>query len=130
MSASIVEPHDKMRSRDVNKVARGEQAPRPAHDFGTVSPPPSPQSASHPSPHKIANKEIARKMEENEEEPDVPPQTRHCYESYVEYHKCVKEKGENASQCDKFERHYRSICPVEWIERWDEARAAGTFPIT
>ena len=42
MSAAQVDPHDKMRARDVNKVARGEQAPRPAHEFGTVSPPPPP----------------------------------------------------------------------------------------
>jgi hypothetical protein len=27
MSASNVDPHDKMRARDMNKVARGEQAP-------------------------------------------------------------------------------------------------------
>lgn len=44
MSAAQVDPHDKMRARDVNKVARGEQAPRPAHEFGTVSPPPPPSS--------------------------------------------------------------------------------------
>ncbi|XVF13529.1 hypothetical protein REPUB_Repub08aG0215500 [Reevesia pubescens] len=117
-SASVVDPHDRMRARDVNKVARGEQAPRPAHEYGTVSPPPSPQSTSHPSPHKIANKEIARKMQEEE-----APQTQHCYESYVEYHKCIKEKGKNAPQCDKLARHYKSLCPNEWIERWDEARA-------
>ncbi|XWS62082.1 hypothetical protein CRYUN_Cryun07bG0180600 [Craigia yunnanensis] len=125
-TASIVDPHDKMRARDVNKVAKGQQAPRPVHEYGTVSPPPSPQSTSPPSPRKIANKEIARKLEES----DVAPQTRHCYESYVEYHKCIKEKGSTAPQCDKFARHYRSLCPDEWIERWDEARAVGTFTAT
>lgn len=41
MSAANVDAHDKMRARDVNRVARGEQAPRPAHEYGTVSPPPS-----------------------------------------------------------------------------------------
>jgi len=41
MSAAQVDPHDKMRARDVNKVARGEQAPRPPHEYGTVSPPPT-----------------------------------------------------------------------------------------
>ncbi|KAI6707465.1 hypothetical protein NL676_010427 [Syzygium grande] len=42
MSASWVDPHDKMRSRDVNKVAKGKQAPQPAHEPGTVyrTPPP------------------------------------------------------------------------------------------
>lgn len=46
-----MDPHDKMRARDVNKVARGEQAPRPAHEFGTVSPPPPPSSTSHDIDH-------------------------------------------------------------------------------
>lgn len=49
MSASQIDPHDKMRSRDVSKVARGEQAPRPAHEYGTVSKPPPPSSTSVPS---------------------------------------------------------------------------------
>lgn len=49
MSAAQVDPHDKMRSRDLSKVARGEQAPRPAHEYGTVSKPPPPSSSSVPS---------------------------------------------------------------------------------
>ncbi|XVE57512.1 hypothetical protein DITRI_Ditri04bG0096600 [Diplodiscus trichospermus] len=126
-TGAIVDSHDKMRSRDVNKVARGEQAPRPAHEYGTVSPPPTPQSTSPPSPRQIPNKEIAGKLEKDEDD-DVAPQTRHCYESYVEYHKCIKEKDKNAPQCDRYGKHYRSLCPAEWIERWDEARAVGTFP--
>ena len=47
-TSSVVDPQDKMRARDVNKVARGEQAPRPAHEPGTVSRAPPP-SQSHPS---------------------------------------------------------------------------------
>lgn len=47
-TSSVVEPQDKTRARDVNKVARGEQAPRPAHEPGTVSRAPPP-SQSHPS---------------------------------------------------------------------------------
>ena len=43
-TGSVVAPHDEMRARDVNKVARGEQAPRPAHELGSISqaPPPPP----------------------------------------------------------------------------------------
>lgn len=47
MSGAQMDPHDKMRARDVSKVARGEQAPRPAHEFGTVSPPPPPSSTNN-----------------------------------------------------------------------------------
>ncbi|GMJ12460.1 hypothetical protein like AT1G32710 [Hibiscus trionum] len=124
-AGAAMDPHNKMRARDVNRVAKGEQAPRPLHEYGTVSPPPSPQSSSTPPPHKIPNKDIANKLEE---ESHVEPQERHCYKSYVEYHNCIKEQGKSAPQSDKFARHFRSLCPVEWIQRWDEARATGTFP--
>nr|GMD82333.1 putative cytochrome C oxidase subunit 6B-like [Ipomoea batatas] len=45
-AAAPLDPHDKMRGRDVNKVARGEQAPRPVHQPGTVSAPPPPSTDS------------------------------------------------------------------------------------
>ena len=49
-TSSVVDLQDNMRARDVNKVkvARGELAPRPAHEPGTVSRAPPP-SQSHPS---------------------------------------------------------------------------------
>lgn len=46
-----MEPHDKMRARDVDKVARGEQTPRPAQEYGTVSSPPPPSSPSKNDQH-------------------------------------------------------------------------------
>lgn len=55
-------------------------------------------------------------------------QTRHCFTRYIEYHKCIAAKGEGATECEKFARHYRSLCPGEWIERWNEQRENGTFP--
>jgi cytochrome c oxidase subunit 6b len=55
-------------------------------------------------------------------------QTRHCFTRYIEYHKCVAAKGEGASECEKFARHYRSLCPGEWIDSWNEQRENGTFP--
>ncbi|KAJ4764772.1 Cytochrome c oxidase subunit [Rhynchospora pubera] len=55
-------------------------------------------------------------------------QTRHCFTRYVEYHRCVAAKGEDASECDKFAKYYRSLCPSEWVERWNEQRENGTFP--
>nr|GMD74830.1 putative cytochrome C oxidase subunit 6B-like [Ipomoea batatas] len=51
-AAAPLDPHDKMRGRDVNKVARGEQAPRPVHEPGTVSAPPPPSSTD--SKNKLA----------------------------------------------------------------------------
>lgn len=55
-------------------------------------------------------------------------QTRHCFTRYVEYHRCVAAKGEGAPECNKFKKYYRSLCPDEWVERWDEQRENGTFP--
>ncbi|CAK9149051.1 unnamed protein product [Ilex paraguariensis] len=55
-------------------------------------------------------------------------QTRHCFTRYVEYHRCVAAKGEGAPECDKFAKYYRSLCPGEWIDRWNEQRENGSFP--
>ncbi|XP_042518125.1 cytochrome c oxidase subunit 6b-1-like [Macadamia integrifolia] len=55
-------------------------------------------------------------------------QTRHCFTRYIEYHRCTAAKGDGAPECDKFAKYYRSLCPSEWIERWNEQRENGTFP--
>ncbi|XP_072977923.1 cytochrome c oxidase subunit 6b-1-like [Typha angustifolia] len=55
-------------------------------------------------------------------------QTRHCFTRYIEYHRCIAAKGEDASDCDKFAKYYRSLCPSEWVERWNEQRENGSFP--
>ncbi|KAF8034958.1 hypothetical protein BT93_C1091 [Corymbia citriodora subsp. variegata] len=55
-------------------------------------------------------------------------QTRHCFTRYVEYHRCIAAKGEDAQECEKFAKYYRSLCPGEWIDRWNEQRENGTFP--
>lgn len=55
-------------------------------------------------------------------------QTRHCFTRYIEYHRCVAAKGEGAPECDKFAKYYRSLCPGEWVDKWNEQRENGTFP--
>jgi cytochrome c oxidase subunit 6b len=55
-------------------------------------------------------------------------QSRHCFTRYIEYHRCVAAKGEGAPECDKFAKFYRSLCPGEWVDRWNEQRENGTFP--
>ncbi|CAF1927700.1 unnamed protein product [Brassica oleracea var. botrytis] len=55
-------------------------------------------------------------------------QTRHCFTRYIEYHRCVAAKGDEAPECDKFSKFYRSLCPGEWVDRWNEQRENGTFP--
>ncbi|XP_004512202.1 putative cytochrome c oxidase subunit 6b-like [Cicer arietinum] len=124
MSGAQMDPHDKMRARDVSKVARGEQAPRPAHEFGTVSPPPPPSSTNNDK-KRIEQVETTNN---NVESPPINYQTRHCYAEYVQYHRCIQHKGENASECEKIGRHFRSMCPTEWITEWDKERKEGRFP--
>ncbi|KAI3442782.1 uncharacterized protein J3R85_001051 [Psidium guajava] len=55
-------------------------------------------------------------------------QSRHCFTRYIEYHRCIAAKGEDAQDCQKFAKYYRSLCPSEWIDRWNEQRENGTFP--
>mmetsp|Transcript_384 Transcript_384/g.984 ORF Transcript_384/g.984 Transcript_384/m.984 type:complete len:120 (+) Transcript_384:112-471(+) len=55
-------------------------------------------------------------------------QARHCYTRYNEYHKCVKEKGEGSDDCTFYQKAYWSLCPNEWVTKWNEEREAGTFP--
>lgn len=54
-------------------------------------------------------------------------QTLHCWQSYVDYHKCVNMKGEDFEPCKVFWRTFNSLCPVAWVEKWDEQREKGNF---
>ncbi|KAJ7955713.1 Cytochrome c oxidase subunit, partial [Quillaja saponaria] len=55
-------------------------------------------------------------------------QSRHCFTRYVEFHRCLAAKGEESGKCERFARYYRSLCPGEWVDRWNELRENGTFP--
>ncbi|XP_076917254.1 putative cytochrome c oxidase subunit 6b-like [Bidens hawaiensis] len=105
--AAIMDPHDKMRSKDLSKVATGQQAPRPAHEPGTVSAPPPLSSTK--APEDKANEKEAGK----------------CYSSYLEYLKCTKQKGEGVSKCKKFVENCISSCPPEWVDKLEEERNHG-----
>ncbi|KAH6891114.1 cytochrome c oxidase, subunit VIb [Thelonectria olida] len=56
-------------------------------------------------------------------------QTKHCWQNYVDYHKCINAKGEDFAPCRQFWLSYRSLCPSGWYQRWDEQREAGSFPV-
>ncbi|XP_009144153.1 cytochrome c oxidase subunit 6b-2 [Brassica rapa] len=55
-------------------------------------------------------------------------QTRHCFTRYIEFHRCTTAKGENSSDCERFAKYYRALCPGEWVDKWNEQRETGTFP--
>ena len=50
-------------------------------------------------------------------------QTKHCYTRYNEYHKCLKEKGDDCEDCQFYARAYRTLCPGEWVEKVRSALA-------
>ncbi|KAK7567128.1 cytochrome c oxidase, subunit VIb, partial [Phyllosticta citricarpa] len=56
-------------------------------------------------------------------------QTKHCWQNYVDYHKCVLAKGEDFAPCRQFYLAYKSLCPSAWTQRWDDQRGKPThFP--
>ncbi|KAF2708420.1 cytochrome c oxidase, subunit VIb [Pleomassaria siparia CBS 279.74] len=55
-------------------------------------------------------------------------QTKHCWQNYVDYHKCILAKGEDFAPCRQFYLAYRSLCPNGWTSRWDDQRENGNFP--
>ncbi|KAK9812567.1 hypothetical protein WJX73_009474 [Symbiochloris irregularis] len=54
-------------------------------------------------------------------------QARTCYTRYNEYHRCKAEKSEDDDECKFYQRAYRSLCPGDWVDEWNEAREAGTW---
>ncbi|KAL6710691.1 Cytochrome c oxidase subunit 6B [Coniothyrium glycines] len=56
-------------------------------------------------------------------------QTKHCWQNYVDYHKCITAKGEDFAPCRQFMLAYKSLCPSGWTTRWDDQREAGNFPV-
>ncbi|KAH7436509.1 hypothetical protein KP509_05G023200 [Ceratopteris richardii] len=77
-------------------------------------------------------------------------QNKHCFKKFVEYHKCMHAKGDEASsKCEKYARYYHSLCATEWarelmfalisfyhgvwqnfvsnVQRWNEQLENGTF---
>lgn len=125
-----------------------EVTPAPAAKDSTETAAPSPEENSGETAPAAAEESSETTEEENsgdqeasEETPELKletapadfrfpttNQTRHCFTRYIEYHRCVAAKGEGAPECDKFAKYYRSICPGEWIEKWNEQRENGTFP--
>ncbi|KAG6864631.1 Cytochrome c oxidase subunit 6B [Blastosporella zonata] len=55
-------------------------------------------------------------------------QTRNCFQNYTDYFKCIAAKGDDFAPCKQFQRAYNSLCPNEWISKFDEQRESNTFP--
>lgn len=54
-------------------------------------------------------------------------QTKNCWQNYVDFHLCRAAKGPDYEPCNYFKRVYKILCPMAWVERWDELREEGRF---
>ncbi|KAF9168809.1 Cytochrome c oxidase subunit 6B [Mortierella sp. AD011] len=55
-------------------------------------------------------------------------QSKHCWQSYGDYYKCINARGEEFTPCKEFKKVFQSICPSEWVSKWDEQREEGNLP--
>ena len=54
-----------------------------------------------------------------------------CRQNFIDFHRCnsvMKAKGKPADDCKYFKLVYRDVCPVGWIEKWNEQVEEGVFP--
>ncbi|KAG0005320.1 Cytochrome c oxidase subunit 6B [Modicella reniformis] len=55
-------------------------------------------------------------------------QSKHCWQAYSDYYKCIDARGQDFTPCQDFKKAFTSICPMSWVSRWDEQREEGTVP--
>ncbi|CAG9834825.1 unnamed protein product [Diabrotica balteata] len=54
--------------------------------------------------------------------------TNWCMDAFVDYHKCERLLGKGNTSCEQFWKIYRTICPNDWVKRWEDQIENGTFP--
>lgn len=42
-------------------------------------------------------------------------QTKHCWQNYVDYQKCIRAKGDHYKPCEHFRWIYKIMCPPLWV---------------
>uniref|UniRef100_UPI00358FBBBA cytochrome c oxidase subunit 6B1-like n=1 Tax=Myxine glutinosa TaxID=7769 RepID=UPI00358FBBBA len=48
----------------------------------------------------------------------------------ADFYRCTKAltaKGVDPLPCDWYRRVYKSLCPMSWVQKWDEQQEEGTF---
>ncbi len=54
-------------------------------------------------------------------------QAFHCFNRFNEYVLCLKTTESDADKCKPLRQLAHSICPDDWINKWDEEIPKGTF---
>ncbi|KAF6265356.1 cytochrome c oxidase, subunit VIb [Scenedesmus sp. NREL 46B-D3] len=137
------------------KIPAAVQASGAAQDFVVLENSPEPAPEPEPEPPKIMGKptdadieaakqelvqDILAKLEEIDGaivpevvtapyDPRFPTtnQNRHCFIRYNEYYKCKFERGEDDKRCLFYQRAYKSMCPPDWVEEWEDLREQGLW---
>ncbi|KAK4535237.1 hypothetical protein CDCA_CDCA04G1262 [Cyanidium caldarium] len=70
------------------------------------------------------------KLETAPRDPRFPStnQTMTCWVRYLEWKRCQSKDGEDSDECKKLRRWAYAMCPIDWVERWEEQQQDGTFP--
>merc|ERR1711916_4876 len=55
-------------------------------------------------------------------------QTKHCWTNFVDYNICINKKSEDDDSCKRFKYNYKSLCPNEWVDNWQEQVDEKKFP--
>ena len=55
-------------------------------------------------------------------------QAKNCWQNYVDYYRCINKRGEEYEPCQYFFKNYNTLCPMAWVERWNDQREGGSFP--
>ncbi|CAN4115485.1 unnamed protein product [Withania somnifera] len=150
-SSTAPSEEDTSKTEETQAVESSEVVPAAPEESSRASDSTAPEIEEASPPVEVAREESNESTEddtsgnENQESAEETPeikletapadfrfpttnQTRHCFTRYIEYHRCVAAKSEGAPECDKFAKYYRSLCPGEWIDKWNEQRENGTFP--
>ncbi len=56
-------------------------------------------------------------------------QAKNCFVNFVDYHRCIKLKGADYKECDYFKQASNSLCPNQWLEKYEEQLENGSFPV-
>merc|ERR1712227_109741 len=76
--------------------------------------------------NKDSNKAIHKPVQVDPRFPNTN-QAKNCWQNFVDYHRCIKIKGEDYEPCNYFRNAYGTLCPGTWVEKWTAEVEEGTF---
>ena len=56
-------------------------------------------------------------------------QAKNCFVNYVDLQRCKKIKGADSQECDYFKQVADSVCPNQWLEKFEEQLENDAFPV-